>query len=63
MKGGVEDIEERVLSSRTETLRCEIHRLCASLELAGLIVVAVWTCTEVLEASMRCMHLAVQSFL
>ena len=41
---------------------CEIHRFCASLELAGLFVVAVWTCTEVREASMRGMHLAVQSF-
>ena len=62
MKGGVEDIEERVLSSRTETLRCEIHRCCASPEPVGLLVVAVWTCTEVREASMRGMHLAVQSF-
>ena len=62
MKGRVEDIKERVLSSRTETLRCEIHRFCASLALAGLLVVAVWTCTEVRGASMRCMHLAVQSF-
>ena len=62
MKGGVEDIEERVLSSRTETSRCEIHRFCPSLEPVGLLVVAVWTCTEVRDASMRGMHLAVQSF-
>ena len=35
--GGVEGIEERVLLSRTEMLRCEIHRpLCAGLGPAGL---------------------------
>ena len=62
MKVGLEDIEERVLSSRTETSRCEIHRFCASLELAGLLVVAVWTCTEVRDAIMRGMHLAVEKF-
>ena len=35
MKGGVEDIEERVSSSRTETLRCEIQRFCASWQAVG----------------------------